>query len=80
MRDTLSPFVTLGDAPKSGRVTPETLRFPVLAAKRDTRDTDLGVDTTRARIGAYVQNRVTECHVSRSDTNTHPNWRLTDED
>ncbi len=80
MRDTLGPFVTLGDAPKTGRVTPKAPRIPALIAKRDTRDTYTGVDTTRARIGAYVQNRVTECHVSRSDTNTHTNRRFTDED
>ena len=71
MRDTLGPFVTLGDAPKSERVTPKALLLPALTAKRDTRDTDSGVDTTRARIGAYVQNRVTECHVSRSDSTHH---------
>ena len=78
MRDTLGPFVTLGDAAKSGCVTPEMQRIQTLTAMRDTRDTDLGVDTTRARIGAYVQNRVTACHVSRSGNQT--NRRLMDED
>ncbi len=67
MRDTLSPFVTLGDTPKTQCVTPKVQQRRAFTAKRDTRDTDLGVDTTRARIGAYVQNRVTECHVSRSN-------------
>lgn len=70
MRDTPSPFVTLGDTPKSQCVTPKVPQRQVVRARRDTRDTDPGVDTTRARIGAYVQNRVTECHVSRSDS-TH---------
>jgi hypothetical protein len=78
MRDTLGPFVTLGDAPKSERVTPRVPRVLVLIAMRDTRDTDTGVDTTRARIGAYVQNRVTQCHVSRRANTT--NRRFMDED
>ncbi len=78
MRDTLGPFVTLGDAPKSGCVTPKTPLIPALIAMRDTRDTDPGVDTTHARIGVYVQNRVTECHVSRSGNRT--NRRFMDED
>ena len=70
MRDTPRPFVTLGDTAKSQCVTPKVPQRRAFSAKRDTRDTDLGVDTTRARIGAYVQKRVTECHVSRSH-NTH---------
>lgn len=71
MRDTPRPFVTLGDTAKSQCVTPKVQQRRAFTAMRDTRDTDLGVGTTRARIGAYVQNRVTECHVSRSDNNTH---------
>jgi hypothetical protein len=78
MRDTLGPFVTLGDAPNSRCVTLKAPRIPALTAKRDTRDTDMGVDTTHARIGAYVQNRVTACHVSRSGNQT--NRRFMDED
>ena len=70
MRDTTNPFVTRGDTAKTQCVTSKAQQLRAFTATRDTRDTDMGVDTYRARIGAYVQNRVTECHVSRPD-NTH---------
>lgn len=72
MRDTTAPFVTLGDTANRRRVTAEAPCLRAFIDPRDTRDTEMGVDTSRARKRGYMHNRVTECHASHPTQRTHP--------